>query len=114
VRVGPTSGAVVADSPSLLVCSSCKLPCKMEPSSSERADAAQRDGMIQRCVAYCDPGAKQNGPPINTWATTLWHMSLQRAGYERGLRREDGTIADWLNGTVVVVCSGRNRTPSPG
>jgi hypothetical protein len=30
-------------------------------------------------------------------------MSLQRAGYERGLRREDGTIADWLNGSVVVV-----------
>lgn len=42
MRVGPTSGAVVADSPSLLVCSSCKLPCKMEPSSSERASATQR------------------------------------------------------------------------
>jgi hypothetical protein len=69
------------------------------------------DGVIQRCVAYCDPDAKQTGRPINTWATTLWHMSLQRAGYERGLRREDGTIADWLNGNVVVVCSGKPQEP---
>jgi hypothetical protein len=63
------------------------------------------DGVIQRCVAYCDPEAKQNNRPINTWATTLWHMALQREGYERGLRREDSTIADWLNGNVVVVCA---------
>jgi hypothetical protein len=70
------------------------------------------DGVIQRCVAYCDPGAKENSRPINTWATTLWHMALKREGYERGLRREDGTIADWLNGNVVVVCAA--KPPEPG
>jgi hypothetical protein len=32
------------------------------------------DGVIQRCIAYCDRHAKRNGLPINTWATTLWHM----------------------------------------
>ena len=56
------------------------------------------DGVIQRCIAYCDRDAKRNGLPINTWATTLWHMSLQRAGYERGLRREDGhdsRLVEW-------------------
>jgi hypothetical protein len=69
------------------------------------------DGVIQRCIAYCDRDAKRNGLPINTWATTLWHMALQRAGYERGLRREDGTIADWLNGSVVVVCTAKPLEP---
>jgi hypothetical protein len=67
--------------------------------------------MIRQCIAYCDRDAKRNGLPINTWATTLWHMSLQRAGYERGLRREDGTIADWLNGSVVVVFTAKAREP---
>jgi hypothetical protein len=64
-----------------------------------------RDGVVQRCVAYCDREARQNGRPINAWATALWHTALKRDGYERGLRREDGTLADWLNGNVVVVCS---------
>jgi hypothetical protein len=62
------------------------------------------DGVIDRCVAYCDKQAKHNGQPINNWATALWHLALKREGYERGLRREDETIADWLNGNVVVVC----------
>jgi hypothetical protein len=69
------------------------------------------DGVIRRCVAYCDPGAKENSRPINTWATTLWHMALKREGYEHGLRREDGTIADWLNGNVVVVCTAKPLEP---
>ena len=38
-------------------------------------------------------------------ASALWHAALKREGYERGLRREDGTVADWLNGSVVVVCA---------
>ena len=29
------------------------------------------DGVIQWCVAYCDPDAKQTGRLINTWATNL-------------------------------------------
>jgi hypothetical protein len=49
--------------------------------------------------------------PINNWATTLWHMALKREGYDRGLRREDGTIADWLNGSVVVVCTAKPLEP---
>ena len=41
--------------------------------------------------------------PLNAWATALWHSSLRHQGYERGLRREDGTIADRLVGNVVVI-----------
>lgn len=63
------------------------------------------NGIIRRCTAYCDKNGKQDGRLMNTWATTLWHVALQRQGYERGLRRPDGTIADWLAGNVVVVCS---------
>ena len=33
----------------------------------------------------------------------LWHSALRRQGFERGLRREDGTVADRLVGNVVVV-----------
>ena len=61
------------------------------------------NGIIQRCVAYYDKGGKENGRPLNSWATALWHMALKRAGYEQGLRRTDGTIADWLTGNVAVV-----------
>jgi len=53
-------------------------------------------GMVRRCTAYCDKDAKQHGKPVNTWATSLWHLALKRQGFERGLRRSDGTIADWL------------------
>ncbi len=59
---------------------------------------------LSHCTAYCDKDGKQDGRPINTWATD-WHVALQRQGYERGLRRSDGTVADWLAGNVVVVCS---------
>ena len=34
--------------------------------------------------------------------TALWHSALRRHGYERRLRREDGTVADRLIGNVVV------------
>ena len=37
------------------------------------------------------------------WATALWHSALRRQGFDRGLRREDGTVADRLIGNVVVV-----------
>ena len=66
-----------------------------------------RGGEIHRCVAYHDPEAKKNHRPINAWASALWHAALKREGYERGLRRENGSIADWLSGNVVVVCTGR-------
>jgi hypothetical protein len=62
------------------------------------------NGIIHRCVAYYDKGGKQRGRPINSWATALWHMALKREGYEHGLRRTDGTIADRLTGNVAVVC----------
>jgi hypothetical protein len=64
-----------------------------------------RQGLIRRCTAYCVENAKKNGLPVNSTATALWHAALKRHGLERGLRREDGTIADWLAGNVVVVCS---------
>jgi hypothetical protein len=70
-----------------------------------------RDGVIYPCVAYCDREAKQTSSPMNTWASALWHAALKREGYERGLRREDGSVADWLNGNVVVVCTGEPLEP---
>jgi hypothetical protein len=68
-------------------------------------------GIVRRCVAYWDEDAKQCGRPVNIWATTLWHMALQRDGYERGLRRADGKNADWLAGNVAVVLS---KEPAAG
>jgi hypothetical protein len=65
-----------------------------------------RHGEIHRCVAYCDRNAKNEGRPINHWATALWHTALKRDGFERGLRSEDGVIKDWLNGNVVVIYAG--------
>jgi hypothetical protein len=41
------------------------------------------DGVVRRCTAYCDKDGKQHGLPMNTWATALWHVALQRQGYER-------------------------------
>ena len=70
-----------------------------------------RAGVIYLCVAYCDREAKQTSSPMNAWASALWHAALKREGYERGLRREDGTVADWLNGNVVVVCTGEPLGP---
>jgi hypothetical protein len=64
-----------------------------------------REGVIYPCVAYYDREAKRNGSPVNAWASALWHAALKREGYERGLRREDCIVADWLNGSVVVVCA---------
>jgi hypothetical protein len=62
-----------------------------------------RHGTVHQCVAYHDPDAKRNGRRINAQATALWHTALKREGFERGLRRDDGAVADWLNGNVVVV-----------
>jgi hypothetical protein len=61
------------------------------------------EGVVHRCVAFCKDRGKDHGAPLNAWATALWHSALRRQGYERGLRREDGTVADRLVGNVVVV-----------
>ena len=61
------------------------------------------EGVVHRCVAFCRDHGKDHGLPLNAWATALWHSALRRQGYERGLRREDGTVADRLVGNVVVV-----------
>ena len=61
------------------------------------------EGVVHRCVAFCRDRGKDHGLPLNAWATALWHSALRRQGYERGLRREDGTVADRLVGNVVVV-----------
>jgi hypothetical protein len=60
-------------------------------------------GAIRRCKAYCNMDAKRNGLPVNSTATGLWHIALKRQGLERGLRRADGSLADWLAGNVAVV-----------
>ncbi len=60
-------------------------------------------GAVRPCRAYCNMNAKREGLRVNSSATGLWHMALKRQGLERGLRREDGTLADWLAGNVVVV-----------
>ena len=65
------------------------------------------DGDLHRCVAFCNERGKDLGLPLNAWATALWHSALRHQGYERGLRREDGTIADRLVGNVVIVFEDR-------
>jgi hypothetical protein len=62
-----------------------------------------QQGVVRRCAAYSAENAKKNGLPLNSTATALWHAALKRQGLERGLRRSDGTIADWLAGNVAVV-----------
>ena len=61
------------------------------------------EGVVHRCVAFCNDRGKEYRLPLNAWATALWHSALRRQGFERGLRREDGTVADRLVGNVVVV-----------
>ena len=75
-------------------------------------NSISRQGLIRRCTAYCVENAKRNGLPVNPTATALWHAALKRQGLERGLRREDGTIADWLAGDVVVVLTAYGEVPS--
>jgi hypothetical protein len=65
------------------------------------------DGDHHRCVAFCNERGKDLGLPLNAWGTALWHSALRHQGYERGLRREDGSVADRLIGNVVVVFEGR-------
>ena len=72
-----------------------------------------RQGHIRRCTAYCTENAKKNGLPVNSTATALWHAALKRQGLERGLRREDGSIADWLAGNVAVVLAEAENPASP-
>ena len=61
------------------------------------------EGALHRCVAFCNDRGKDLRLPLNAWATALWHSALRHQGYERGLRREDGTVADRLVGNVVIV-----------
>jgi hypothetical protein len=61
------------------------------------------EGTVHRCVAFCNDRGKDLGLSLNAWATALCHSALRHQGYERGLRREDGTIADRLVGNVVIV-----------
>jgi hypothetical protein len=61
------------------------------------------EGVVHRCVAFCNDRGNEHRLGLNAWATALWHSALRRHGYERGLRREDGTVADRLVGNVVVV-----------
>jgi len=73
-----------------------------------------QQGRIRRCAAYSAENAKKNGLPVNSTATALWHAALKRQGLERGLRRPDGTIADWLAGNVaVVLAEAENPASSP-
>jgi hypothetical protein len=61
------------------------------------------EGVLHRSVAFCNGRGKDLGLPLNAWATALWHSALRHQGYERGLRRDDGTVADRLVGNVVIV-----------
>jgi hypothetical protein len=65
-------------------------------------DIIEHNRAFYQCVALCDSDAERRGSPLNSWATSLWHIALLRKGSE-GLRRQDGTIADWLSGNVAVV-----------
>jgi hypothetical protein len=65
-------------------------------------DSIVHDRAFYPCVAFCDSDGERHHLPINNWASALWHSALLRQGRE-GLRRPDGSIADWLVGTEVVV-----------
>jgi hypothetical protein len=65
------------------------------------------DGDLHRCVAFCNERGQDLVLPQNAWATALWHSALRHQGYERGLRREDGTVADRSVGNVVVIFEDR-------
>src|SRR5262245_25300009 len=54
------------------------------------------------CVALCHSDGERQQLPMNSWASALWHVALMRRGFA-GLRRSDGTIADWLVGNVAVL-----------
>jgi hypothetical protein len=71
-----------------------------------------QQGRIRRCTAYTAENAKENGLPVNSTATALWHAALKRQGLERGLRRSDGTIADWLAGDVAPVLAEAEKPAS--
>jgi hypothetical protein len=71
-----------------------------------------RQGVIRRCTAYCAANAKVTGMEVNSTATALWHIALKREGLDRGLRRSDGSIADWLAGNVVVVLDEPESPPA--
>jgi hypothetical protein len=84
---------------SLLLASTIEGPAEAVPGFNTISD----HGIVRKCIAYCNMDAKREGLRVNSSATGLWHIALKREGYDRGLRRSDGTLADWLAGTVVVI-----------
>jgi hypothetical protein len=65
-------------------------------------DTIEYNRAFYQCIAVCDCNAVPRSAPVNAWATSLWHIALRRKGQD-GLRKQDGTIADWLSGNVAVV-----------
>jgi hypothetical protein len=57
---------------------------------------------IVNCVAFCDEDGKYKHMPINRPATALWDEALRRVSHP-GLIAPDGSVADYLVGTVAIV-----------
>jgi hypothetical protein len=62
----------------------------------------EHDGAAHRCVAFGSLGSKRTGQPLNVGATIAWDSALRRT-MGIGLIRRDGTRADHLAGSVVVL-----------
>jgi hypothetical protein len=63
----------------------------------------EHDGALHRCVAFAP--RNRAGRPVNVAATIAWDGALRREmGF--GLIRRDGTRADQLAGSVVVILRG--------
>lgn len=79
---GPLSG---------LLASTLKAPADEVPGFNTVSER----GVIRRCRAFCNSDAKQGyrSTPRRQGSGTS-PMALKRQGLERGLRREDGSIAD--------------------
>jgi hypothetical protein len=61
------------------------------------------DNAIEDCIALCDKDAKAKGFAVNNAATNAWDRALRRTGFDDGLLRANGLLADWLAGPVVVL-----------
>lgn len=59
-----------------------------------RFDRINAEGNYYECVAFCDEEGKQKGLPVNTFATQLWAIILNRNVNQLG---------DYLAGDIAIV-----------
>lgn len=62
-------------------------------------NTVEHDGLTRECVAFCNEEGKLMSLPLNVQATFLWHRALPPPG----LMKPDGSTADVLVGTIIVL-----------